>query len=645
MQKQVNIGTVAIEGFRSYTSPTVFKFGKVGLFLLSGLNGAGKTTIFSALYWCLYGDNLNSTNNGAVATWKRLRGKDWKGTRVKVTLRVGRFHYMIVRHLAYSGETMGVKGENSLMIFKKEDKRPWQPSDMLGADLYKDDQQKFINKLLGVSSFAFINSIIFGQRLSRLVSVEPKHKRELFEEFFEMDFIDAAKEKAEAERDKLTPECYALQVRISDLSGKLSGYKDRLEQHDRILETFILTRKERLAEIKIRHTKSKEKCAELQDKLEKLRKKVSKSSDKSELRNLMEHISSIEEKLGAARSKHRKAVEAVESVDKKIRELDLECVLLAKKLRETPTTCITCGQALNKATLASVKDNIQKDIIAREKAMNDLRWSRGEHAKVVDTEKALVEELETEYKAAYDKYDAARNMAQSTEQVEINRLERDLAVEESIKQSLVERHKEIKEQQPPVDEITKRKLVLAIEAAEAELATLQDDLAKKTAELERVNWWIKKGFGSSGMKSYIFSAMLDKLNELAYNYSKYFGFSVRFGVDLSKASKPFTTTIYEGTHEVDYADLSGGQKQRVDIALAFAMHDLVSSKVKFNLLVMDEAFDNLDAEGVAMVNSIFDLKSKDRAVYVVSHNPMFTPQAIQTFEITGGNKHEPSTIH
>jgi len=88
-----------------------------------------------------------------------------------------------------------------------------------------------------------------------------------------------------------------------------------------------------------------------------------------------------------------------------------------------------------------------------------------------------------------------------------------------------------------------------------------------------------------------------------------------------------------------------GQKQRVDVCLAFAMHDLVSSKVKFNLMVMDEAFDNLDAEGVATVNTLLDLRSKEKAVYVVTHNPMFAPQSVQTYEISGGNKREPSIIN
>ena len=116
-------------------------------------------------------------------------------------------------------------------------------------------------------------------------------------------------------------------------------------------------------------------------------------------------------------------------------------------------------------------------------------------------------------------------------------------------------------------------------------------------DLEKVTWWLTKGFGSGGIKAFVFNAMLSKLNAYVEKYASRLGVYVKFSVNLTKASKPFTTTCYKDGNEIDYKELSGGEKQRIDVALAFAMHDLIGHTAKTNLLIMDEFMENLDASG------------------------------------------------
>ena len=113
--------------------------------------------------------------------------------------------------------------------------------------------------------------------------------------------------------------------------------------------------------------------------------------------------------------------------------------------------------------------------------------------------------------------------------------------------------------------------------------------------------------------------MLNELNHVADKYSSRLGLRVKFSVDLTKASKPFTTKCYKGEYEITYEELSGGEKQRIEIVMALALHDVIAKNSNINLLIFDEAFENLDEEGRSIVLDLIKQKAEDKTVFVVSH--------------------------
>jgi len=162
------------------------------------------------------------------------------------------------------------------------------------------------------------------------------------------------------------------------------------------------------------------------------------------------------------------------------------------------------------------------------------------------------------------------------------------------------------------------------------------DAECKIAEsrLEKVKWWVSKGFGSSGLKSFVFNAMLSQLNSFTHAYASKLGFRVEFSIDMTKASKPFQTLIYKQDAVKYYEDLSGGQKQRVDICIAFAMHDLITINSNINILVMDESLSNLDQEGTEIVFELLREKAKDRSVYLITHIDIIDSLNTKTFNFS-----------
>ena len=137
----------------------------------------------------------------------------------------------------------------------------------------------------------------------------------------------------------------------------------------------------------------------------------------------------------------------------------------------------------------------------------------------------------------------------------------------------------------------------------------------------KINWWIKKGFGAGGLKSYMFNTVLLKLNEYAAKYSISLGFSIKFFIDISKASKPFETICIDSMgDEVEYKLLSGGEKSRVDIVTILSLHDLLLAGNWVNILLFDEVFENLDEEGA---NESFQLLTnictQEKGIFIITH--------------------------
>src|SRR5665648_526407 len=100
---KINFLGADIEGFRTIVKPFHFDLDRPGLNMLKGNNGAGKTSVFEAIYWCTYGENLKDVNQAQLISWPENRGSLWQGTRVSETFQIGDSTYEITRCLGYKG--------------------------------------------------------------------------------------------------------------------------------------------------------------------------------------------------------------------------------------------------------------------------------------------------------------------------------------------------------------------------------------------------------------------------------------------------------------------------------------------------------------------------------------------------------------
>lgn len=121
-----------------------------------------------------------------------------------------------------------------------------------------------------------------------------------------------------------------------------------------------------------------------------------------------------------------------------------------------------------------------------------------------------------------------------------------------------------------------------------------------------------------GIRGFVVSQYLPKINQLVNYYLNALDFFVEFSLDDG-----FNETIKRGFRDVfSYESFSEGQKQRIDLALLFTWRAVakLKSSVDTNLLILDEVFDSsLDEQGMEDLQKILGTLDPDTKIVVISH--------------------------
>ncbi len=730
MKKEIKYHEISIEGFQSVCKPIIFQLDRgAGITLIKGTNGVGKTTFFNAIWWAEYGDNMKKS----VTTWQDLRTETFRGTRVIIKRSIGDKDYMIARHSGFKGTTKSIKCEDGILVFEKSNtEKEFLPTHLIDAK-YKADAQLEINKQLGINSNVFMNSIMFGQKMQKLIEADNKDKRELFEELFNLTFVDDALETAKQKVVDLKTEEITLQnslqtkentinrlnTSIEDLALKSEEYDTKSKEEISLMEKSISDLKETTLKIQKEEVLEKEKSVKQKElELEKLSKlkddyykikldfeKTEQEAEESkkEVQNANTELTTQLEKIKSSKiialqeyddkgqghlaDAKKKLKDLESSISEYQKSIEKEQEKKERNLQEIENInpiCPTCEEPINEAKIEKAKKNLKQlnksidEIITSTQSLKRKQEQELEPLKdkikafeieINNTETKLQEEkskdiltylseVEQTYnarlktaKSLHDKNVQASEEAQKTfnqakesysEYEKTERALMDLKMEVA---TLIERAigterlleerennlKLLKEKEKP--DFSTEKLELEIEELDKDCLEIKTKLEKAVKDITNFEWWIKKGFSAGGLKAYVFQSMLQKLNVYCANYYEQLKFRVEFSVDLSKASKPFTTLIYSADKTRDYLDLSGGQKQRVDICIAFAMHDLITEKADFNILALDEIFEGMDAEGIETAFELIRLKAERHSVYLVTHNDIIDSLYCKTIEL------------
>lgn len=588
----VDFKDIHIIGYASIVNKTIFKLNQEGLNIIRGKVGSGKTTIPSALTWCLFGKSLK--DKSSVNTWEEIKPEGYQGTMVQTTFDIpGNHTYRIIRCSNYKGkikisdEEKSIKGGNNIFIFAD--------GQLVTHARNKPDQQKLINQVLGYSYNLFKSSIIFGQKMKRIIEESGPDKKKVFEEAFEVSFVEEAKTITKDKYDK-NYKAYR------DLGNDLDNTEEKLEAKEGILEDQLIIEKDHKKIRKVKLLGINKKLTKRYGILDEI-EKIGEVS--------FEDIKPLTDKLKKKRNKHEK----VKQDNRLIDSLNQSKLELQGGLLELDNiginTCNECGQKLKGKALQTFKENKENTRAGIQRQIDEIDSQLKPLKKIDETDNlSKLNDFETKFRKASDKVRKKIEKVKSKKQVKkkIKKLEKEL---EKVKSKKVEKKSP--------------KLIKSLNKLKKHKEWLEDERTKLNKTIKIQKWLIDDPLSNNGLKVYLFNSYLEQVNQRLHTYSNTLGFQVEFGIDLESHRKDFYQVIYKDDIIIPYTDLSGGQKQLVDTSIAFAIHDVVSNIRPTNLLFLDEPFESLGMDEVEIIEELVEDKAKDKCLFLITHHLGFNP--------------------
>lgn len=546
----IQFGNIIIEGFCSIPYLEL-NLGSKGITVIRGATGEGKTTILSALVWGAYGKNLKGKSD--VNTWEKYRLKNYNGTKVEIYFGKDGKTHKITRCLKYKGEVNGAKGKDRLIYeidaVEVSEKNKWEIQALINADL-------------GMSYSLFMNSILFGQGMKRLIQESSSDKKDLFEEIFELEYISKARDIAKGYYTEALRE-------YNEISQKYSSSKEKKQSIQRMLDDL---------KKQANHVKN-----DLSSRVKVLEKKLSllaKAKKENELKETVTHKNRIEQRLQEARDNQKELLNKINDAKKKTRVSLEEFIGVIIKLLKR----------------GDIKNSLKR-LMEVKKAFGDIERLQDKCSKLADKI--------SNYR---DKLEELRD-----QEYEANKVQRDIDLTKA------EIKKLLSEKKTGVNMGLIKKYKTQLSTLSDKLQAIESEMEEKRSKVDNYKWVMDDPLGNRGIKAFLFESSLDILNETLESYSEVLGFSILFYVDIQGVKKDFNTQIIMDGIEVSYEELSGGQKQLVNLAMAFAMNEVMTKAKGINIAFLDEVFENLSSEYVDLVIGLIRKIYKDKTLYLISH--------------------------
>lgn len=546
----IQFGNIIIEGFCSIPYLEL-NLGSKGITVIRGATGEGKTTILSALVWGAYGKNLKGKSD--VNTWEKYRPKNYNGTKVEIYFGKDGKTHKITRCLKYKGEVNGAKGKDRLI---------YEIDAVEVSEKNKGEIQALINADLGMSYSLFMNSILFGQGMKRLIQESSSDKKDLFEEIFELEYISKARDIAKGYYMEALRE-------YNEISQKYSSSKEKKQSIQRMLDDL---------KKQANHVKN-----DLSSRVKVLEKKLSllaKAKKENELKETVTYKNRIEQRIQEARDNQKELLNKINDAKRKTRVSLEEFIGVIIKLLKR----------------GDIKNSLKR-LMEVKKAFGDIERLQDKCSKLADKI--------SNYR---DKLEELRD-----QEYEANKVQRD------IDSTHVEIKKLLSEKRAGVNLGLIKKYKTQLSTISDKLQSIESEMEEKRAKVDNYKWVMDDPLGNRGIKAFLFESSLDILNETLESYSEVLGFSILFYVDIQGVKKDFNTQIIMDGIEVSYEELSGGQKQLVNLAMAFAMNEVMTKAKGINIAFLDEVFENLSSEYVDLVIGLIRKIYKDKTLYLISH--------------------------
>jgi exonuclease SbcC len=661
----MKIKKIKLENIRSYKNHQIeFPLGST---LLSGNIGAGKSTVFLAIDFALFGITRDLPGSAL------LRNGQKEGS-VELNFEVREKEFAIKRTLKRTPNSVS---QHTGYIIKNGQKEE------LTAMELKQNILEILNypqELLTKSKSTIYHYTVYTpqEKMKEILLSNKENRLEILRKIFGIDKYKKVRNNAELFITTIKQKSKEIAVKISDLEQKQVELSEKEELEKELndilinIDPKINSLKKLLEEMRIEIETKEIQIREImkqKHEIEKIKISIAHKSDQikqlnNNLMQLNKEIEIIQEELKKLPDYNPSLNDITTQIDKEIKSLDEQNLHGQKKLTELETIknnhenvcnkinsldhCPLCKQDVEREHKNNVTKNESKKI---EKICLELDALK----RNITQNKELLENKKLEYKKKIELLNKqnivelkSKNLKEKIEQKnqnegKINEIKKEVEelnkiltgkqinenpelekILEKDKQELEKISIELKE-----IEITKASKTSEINHTKELLSKLNEEItSKKLAKnniqkLLQLKEWLEKQFITitSIMEK---NLMLRVHTELELFIKKWFSMLIDSESIKIRLDEEFTPLIEQNGHEIDYNHLSGGEKTATALSYRLALNQVINTLMSDintkNLLMLDEPTDGFSQDQLDRMRNVLEELNTEQTI-IVSHDP------------------------
>lgn len=670
--------TLTLKNFRKFKNTTIeFPDGVTGIV---GLNGVGKSTIFEAIAWVLYGSVAARTSADQI---KREGAETTEPCRVELDFIFEDNAYRIVREMSGKSLTASATATINGKIAAT------------GAEVVS----KYIHKKLGMDFKSFFTSIFARQKeLNALSSMNASERRPLILRMLGIDSLDDVIK--EIKSDKRTGDVLIekLESDLIDENGKnrIEKYKEEIK-HQKIkkeqinlsikksktkIQTFnkelknlekdyiaskneyekINLKREKLSEEKTQHEnkmKLQDEIKKLQNKITERQKNIEKQTKKAKsFENLDENLKEAEDRLNKIDKNLEKSIKTIEQkktlverIKKDIKEIERKENKIQKMGPDAK--CPTCervlsdqhGKLLKKFKYEIIKndkeidlflkqiekENTEKEKFVREeqaldKKRNYLQNQIKEKERIITT----IENLSKEMKSEKTEIEHKKTLLKKIASVKF-----DLKEFETVKKQVDMFYKKYQEslEKLNIKKDDSNLLKIDLEKKEGEEKLILQEIKNLRERIDELNEFKKrikdekKTIQYLGMLNEIMSSfrihLISRVRPILSAYaSDFFDRLTNSRYNEIELDENYNLMVYDEGKLYSIERFSGGEEDLANLCIRLAISEVITERAGgiFNFIILDEIFGSQDAiRRHNIMKALNGLSSKFRQIFLITH--------------------------
>ncbi len=554
-------------------------------------NGAGKSSIFEAIVWCLTGNTIRGNKNVT-----NIYGND--GALVTLDFTCDGHKYVVIRSKDNS------KYKTNLFIYVDGENKS-------GKGIR--DSEAILKEYLPDLTPSLIGSvIILGQGLpQKFTSNTPSGRKDVLEKLSKSDFmIEDLKIRITNRKLELSTELRKIEDNILKFRTQIDIENTSINNNQQ--ELITLQRDSNYDAIILEQTKfidAEDKCIqelttqydELNQQYEEIQKNLRTLDDKEHDERYCVDTS-YKDLFTEIRDRFNNICIEEESVKKEL-----------KRILSITDVCPTCGQKLigvkkpDSTILQEQLKQIEDTKAKCSKEFDDLKATYNQDIKNVELKyydkksELLIKIDQTQQNLRRIKFTCDSHVNSKTEALSM--LTKYQTIKETYEQNILKLDEAIKESMQKIDSLNKDITKYSEQKESVEI---------RQGIINKFNTIITRDF-----RGYLLTNVLEFINKTAKEYTK-----CVFGTELIEVVLDGNniSITYDGK---EYEALSGGEKQKIDLIIQFSIRDMLCKTLGFftNILVLDEIFDNLDSVGCSKVIDLISQKLNDiNSIFIITHH-------------------------